>query len=218
MPFNFQQIEGVQIVLEKEASNQPVGVLTRDGNGFHFEYNRGYLESPKAIPLGPEMPLTRRTYQSKQLFRPFAERIPSRENPAFPEYCKSAGISTDENNPLVLLTTIASRGPSSFLFKPIYQEIFTRADLKRFRNNLGLSVREFALCFDFSQPGITRAETGKTGGREILKRVAIYASYPEVALDQLRRRASCLHWKKLELAKNWLKDQSLGFSTDLAYA
>ena len=150
------------------------------------------------------MPLTRRIYQSGQLFRPFADRIPSRENPAFPEYCKSAGISTNEEDPLILLSTIASRGPSSFLFKPIYYENFTGTDLKNFRNNLGLSAREFALCFDFSQPGITRVETGKTGGREVLKRAEIYFLYPEVALDQLRRRSAYLHWKKVERARNWL--------------
>jgi HipA-like protein len=204
MPFNFQIIEGVQIILEKAASNQLVGALTSRKHGFHFEYDKEYLHSLKAIPLGPEMPLTRRIYQSEQLFRPFADRIPSRENPAYPEYCKSEGISLDEDNPLILLTTIATRGPSSFLFKPIYQESFTGSDLKRFRKHLGLSVREFAACFDFSHPGITRVETGKTGGREILKRTEIYALYPEVALDQLRRRAGYLHWKKLEKAKSWL--------------
>lgn len=204
MAFNFETIEGVQIVLEMHASNQLVGVLTASEHEFHFEYEMDYLRSPRAIPLGPEMPLTRQTYQSKQLFRPFADRIPSRENPAYPEYCKSAGISTDEENPLILLSTIATRGPSSFLFKPIYHESFTRSDLKCFRNNLGLSVREFAVCFDFSPPGITRVETGKTDGREILKRAEIYALYPDVALDQLRRRAAHLHRKKLELARNWL--------------
>lgn len=209
MPFNFQKIEGVQVVLEKRASNQLVGVLTMNEQGFHFEYNNDYLASLKAIPLGPEMPLTRRVYQSKQLFRPFLDRIPSRENPAFSEYCKSTGISTDEDNPLILLSTIASRGPSSFLFKPLYCENFNGSDLKCFRNNLGLSVREFAMCFDFSQAGITRVETGKTDGREILKRVEVYALYSGVALDQLRRRASCLHRRKLEFAKNWLQKRFL---------
>lgn len=204
MPFNFKEIVGVQVVLEKRASNYLVGELTSKEGGFHFEYNENYLRLPKAIPLGPEMPLTRRSYQSKQLFRPFADRIPSRENPAFPEYCRSAGISTEENDPLVLLSTIASRGPSSFLFRPIYRESFTGQDLKDFRNNLKLSVREFAMCFDFSQPGITRVETGKSGGRDILKRAEIYVLYPDIALDQLRRRASSIHQKKLERARNWL--------------
>lgn len=203
--FNFQKIEGVQVVLEMSNSNQSVGKLTKNEQGFHFEYDKEYLCFQKAIPLGPEMPLTRRVYQSEQLFRPFTERIPSRENPAFPDYCKSAGISVGESNPLILLSTIASRGPSSFLFKPIYSDSFTSSDLKRFRQNLGLSVRDFAMCFDFSAPGITRVETGKTGGREILKRAEIYALYPNVAIDQLRRRAAHLHQGKLEIVKNKLR-------------
>jgi len=204
MPFNFQEIVGVQIVLERNANIQLVGKLDIKDEGFYFEYDNDYLHSRKAIPLGPEMPLTRRIYRSKQLFRPFADRIPSRENPAYFEYCQQVGISKDESNPLILLSTIASRGPSSFLFRPIYHEGFTGTDLKRFRNDLRLSVREFAMCFDFSPPGITRVETGKTDGREILKRAEIYVLYREVALDQLRRRAAYVHPKKLERAKNWL--------------
>lgn len=204
MPFNFQKITGVQVMLEKSASVLLVGELTMRGREFYFEYDEGYLRSLGAIPLGPEMPLTRRIYQSKELFRPFAERIPSRENPAFPEYCRSVGISVYEDDSLILLSTIASRGPSSFLFKPVYCESFTGSDLKFFRNNLGLSVREFATCFDFSRAGVTRVETGKSDGREILKRVEIYVLYPDVALDQLRRRAAYVHQKKLERARNWL--------------
>lgn len=205
MPFNFHKIEGVLVVLEKEHSNESVGILTQTEEGFLFEYDQAYLRSPSAIPLGPEMPLTRRFYRSEHLFRPFTERIPSRDNPAYPEYCASTGISPIEDNPLILLTTIAARGPSSFLFRPIYQEVFTREDLKRFRQNLGLSVREFAKCFDFSQPGVTRVETGQTDGREILRRTEIYASYPDIALDQLRRRAAFLHRDKLLAVKKRLK-------------
>lgn len=205
MPFNFHKIVGVQIVLERTVNTQIVGELTIKDSEFHFEYNQNYLRSSQAIPLGPEVPLTRRSYRSKELFRPFSDRIPSRENPAYPEYCKSVGISPDEKEPLILLSTIASRGPSSFLFKPIYNEGFSGSDLKSFRSNLGLSARDFALCFDFSQPGITRVETGESDGREILKRAEIYAQYPEVALDQLRRRAAFIHQKKLDRAINFLK-------------
>lgn len=205
MPFNFKEIVGIQVFLEKNNSNELVGELTLKTGEFDFVYDNAYLHSPTAISLGPEMPLTRRTYHSTELFRPFVERIPSHENPAFPEYCKSAGISPDETNPLVLLSTIGSRGPSSFLFKPIYLENFTGLDLKKFRKHLGLSVREFAICFDFSPPGITRVETGKSDGREILKRVEIYALYPKVALDQLQRRSPYLHQNKAERAKSFLK-------------
>lgn len=204
MPFDFERIEGIQVVLERSCSNQLVGILTTREKGFFFEYDRNYLRSVKAIPLGPEMPLTRRTYQSERLFHAFADRIPSRENPAFSDYCRSVGISEDETDPFTLLSAIASRGPSSFLFKPIYHESFTASDLKLFRQNLGLSTREFAFCFDFSQPGITRVETEKTDGREILKRAEIYARYPQVALDQLRRRSAYLHQTKIDRARSWL--------------
>lgn len=208
MPFNFKEVVGVQVFLEKNNSNELVGELTLKEDEFSFVYDNFYLHSPTAISLGPEMPLTRRTYHSTELFRPFVERIPSHENPAFPEYCNFVGISPDEKNPLILLSTIGSRGPSSFLFKPIYLENFSGLDLKNFRKHLGLSVREFAMCFDFSPPGITRVETGKSDGREILKRVEIYALYPEVALDQLRRRAPYLHQNKVERARNWLTSHS----------
>jgi len=204
MPFNLKNITGVQVVLEKSTHNQLVGVLKLIDQGFYFEYDNNYLNSTKAIPLGPEMPLTRRIYQSETLFRPFSDRIPSKENPAYNEYCKSVGISKDEEDPLILLSTIASRGPSSFLFKPIYSEDFSGSDLKKFRLSLGLTTREFADCFDFSQPGITRVETGQSDGREILKRVEIYTQYPEVAIDQLRRRSAQLHRKKFEHAIHWL--------------
>lgn len=208
MPFNFKELEGIQVMLEKYSGHQTVGALTRNDRGFHFEYDKEYLKYPKAISLGPEMPLTRRSYESKTLFRPFAERIPSKENPAYDEYCKSAGISPEEKNLFILLSTIASRGPSSFLFKPIYKSEFSGADLKKFRTDLGLSTREFANCFDFSQPGITRAERGIAGGRDILKRAEIYAEYPIVAIDQLKRKSAYLHRSKLEKAIKWLKENS----------
>ncbi len=204
MPFDFTSLEGIHVVLEGRASNQSAGKLTITEEGFRFEYQESYLRSKTSIPLGPEMPLTRKIYHSKNLFRPFQERIPSSKNPAYPDYCKSAGIDVNEANPLILLSTIASRGPSFFLFKPLYAEHFSGKNLKKFRQDLGLSVREFALCFDFSHPGITRVETGASGGREILKRAEIYFSYPQVALDQLRRREGYLYHKKVAKAREWL--------------
>ncbi|MCB1107049.1 MAG: hypothetical protein KDK76_03020, partial [Chlamydiia bacterium] len=56
-------------------------------------------------------------YFSKSLFVPFLERIPSKNNPSYPEYCQSVGISVDEENVFVLLSTIGRRGPSSFIFE-----------------------------------------------------------------------------------------------------
>ena len=48
------------------------------------------------------------------------DRIPSKENPAYPDYCKSQGISVNETNPIILLIAIGKRGPSTFIFEPVF--------------------------------------------------------------------------------------------------
>ena len=51
MPFNFQTIVGVQVVLEKSANVQLVGELTMRDGEFYFIYDEDYLRLPKAIPV-----------------------------------------------------------------------------------------------------------------------------------------------------------------------
>ena len=192
----FDKIAGVMVFLEKRTTRLYVGLLTKKGNMFHFEYDKKYLQKRGIIPLGPEMPFTKKSFESESLFIPFSDRIPSRENPAYPDYCKATGISTEEKDPLILLSSIAHRGPSSFIFEPLYADDFTSKDLLEFRNWLGLSVKEFAACFEFSPAAITRAELNQTTGREVLKRAELYAKYPKVALDQLRLHGGILHSSK----------------------
>lgn len=198
-------IAGVKVFLERKVRRQYVGLLTKQENDFVFEYSHTYLNARDIIPLGPEMPLTKRTYRSLTLFVPFMDRIPSRQNPAYDEYCKSTGISTEETNPLLLLSTIAHRGPSSFVFEPLYLEEFPAEELLAFRKWLRLSVRDFATCFDFSPAAITRVEKGQVSGREILKRVEIYVKFPAVALFQLERRGYALHTKQYQYATSELR-------------
>lgn len=198
---DFRKLIGVRIFLESRRKRSFVGILTKKEGKFHFEYDRSYLNARNAIPLGPEMPLTRAIYDSEALFVPFLDRIPSRENPAYPEYCQAMGISVDEKDPFLLLTTIAHRGPSSFIFEPFYEEIFSFEDLIKFRKSLGLSTKEFALCFDCSFAAIHRIEKKRSSGRDLLKRLEIYVSYPKVALDQIRLQRGVLHidqFKRLE--------------------
>lgn len=196
LPERFKKTEGVRVFLERKTRRQYVGLLTTKDTDFVFEYDRAYLKARDVIPLGPEMPLTRRTYRSAKLFIPFLDRIPSRENPAYEEYCRATGISSEETNPLILLSTIAHRGPSSFIFEQLYNEEFPATELFVFRKRLGLSVRDFATCFDFSPSAITRIERGQVSGREVLKRVEIYVRFPSVALFQLERRGGALHGDK----------------------
>lgn len=74
-----------------------------------------------------------------------------------------------------------------------------------FRKFLGLSVKDFAICFDFSPAAITRIELKQSSGRDLLKRTEIYASYPEIALDQLRLRGGHLHTNKLNQVEQLIR-------------
>lgn len=198
-------IDGIEVYLERRRSRPFVGLLTKDEMGFLFEYDEGYLRSRTAISMGPEMPLTRKTYRSETLFIPFEDRIPSRENPAYPEYCAATGIDVNEKNPLILLSTIGKRGPSSLIFEAHYKDSFSSEDLLLLRKELGLSVREFARCFDLSHAAVTRVEKGQSSGREMLKRVSIYAQYPDVLLGKLKRHGGIIHTDKRKKIEKFLR-------------
>lgn len=56
--------------------NLRAGVLTEDENGYHFAYEKEYLEQPEAEPVSLTLPLTSETYSSKILFPFFDGLIP----------------------------------------------------------------------------------------------------------------------------------------------
>lgn len=196
----FQNIVGIDIFLERNKTRAYVGNLTRENrNGklwFHLKYNSQYINSKFAISLGPELPLTHQDYRSQILFTAFKDRIPSRDNPAYPEYCKMMGISEYEQDPIVLLATIGKKGPSSFIFEPIFKEQFSADDLKLYRKELGLTVREFSALFDVSYSHLQRIESKKFPGHEILKRIEIYKKYPKILLNEIERHGGVLHADK----------------------
>ena len=125
---------------------------------------------------------------------------------SYPEYCALMGIDVDEQDPFILLTTIGHRGPSSFIFEPEYCIKFDGNDLKSFRSKLDLSARDFATCFEFGQAALTRVETGQSSGRELLKRAAIYAKFPKVALEQIKNHGGVLHRDKRKTVERILSD------------
>ncbi len=204
----FEKLTGVQVFLETKSHREFVGILTRENHTFHFIYDNKYLNSTGVIPLGPEMPLTKRSFQSNTLFVPFLDRIPSRENPAYADYCIATGITLEESDPMTLLISIAHRGPSSFIFEPLYKDSFNAEDFRNFRKMLNLTVKEFSICFGFSPAAITRVELGQSSGREILKRAEIYVNYPQVALDQIQRNGGILHTKKRLKVESFLRKSS----------
>ena len=204
----FDKIVGVQVFLERKSDRLLVGILRRVDDTFYFEYNNSYLNGKGVISLGPEMPLTRRSFQSKTLFVPFADRIPTRDNPAYVDYCHATGISLEESDPIILLTTVARRGPSSFIFEPLFEDSFSSKDCRDFRKMLGLTVKEFGVCFEFSPAAITRIELGQSSGREILKRAEVYVNYPQVALDQIKRHGGALHTQKRLKVESFFNSRS----------
>lgn len=118
----------------------------KEQDQYTFTYDKIYAHSKRAIPLSPELDLFKLKHVSAQgkLFLAFQDRIPSRENPAYEDYCISQGISVDENNPIILLGFIGHRGPSSFIFEPVYDVDFSTEDIKTLRKTLNLSQHDFA--------------------------------------------------------------------------
>lgn len=198
-------IEAVLVYLERRKTRKLIGRLTYDkkNKNYIFEYDQRYLRS-KLIPLGPELPLRRQPHVSQTLFESFVDRIPSRENPAYSDYCLAMGIDIKEDDPFVLLTTIARRGPSSFVFEAERYRAFCSEDLIAFRKQLHLTIKEFALAFEVSEKTLVSIENGRAAGKEVMKRLELYALFPSVALFQFRRNCAQIHVDKTRLVEQTL--------------
>jgi len=158
---------------EKRKTQILVGRLCKVGKKFIFAYEDSYFNAKHSIALGPEFPLTQKEFYSDKLFPSLEDRIPSVQNPAYPEYCLAMGIDPEEQDPFILLSTVGSKGPSSFIFYPIFKRDISPKDIVEFRNMLGLTTREFAAVFEFSQNSLNAFERGRKKGAEILKRLEI---------------------------------------------
>ena len=196
----FTKIDVLDVYLEKEKARFYVGRLEKDNSQFVFNYDTKYMYSPKAADLGPDLPVCRKTHKSKKLFPSFEDRIPSKSNPAYKEYCKQTGISHYETNPFMLLASLGQKGPSSFIFTPVYKN-FGAEDLKQFRKMLNLTIREFAKLFDLSESSVFRIENYKTSGKQVLETIKIYSQSPEVALNKVKKNGVKINDKKREHAE-----------------
>lgn len=52
------------------------GILTEDEEGYHFKYDRHYINSPSPLPLSPTMPIAEETYHKEMMFPVFDGLIP----------------------------------------------------------------------------------------------------------------------------------------------
>ncbi len=181
------KITAVDVYLEKRKSRKYVGQLARENDKFIFEYNDLYLYDDKSIAIGPDLPLSKKKFISNDLFQSFEDRIPSKKNPAYKEYCEMVGIKPSENDPLTLVATLGQKGPSSFIFSPAPRNTITHEDIIHYRKILNLTVREFSELFDFSPATINRIEKKSICGKESMKRLEIYILFPEVAIYEVKK-------------------------------
>lgn len=199
------KIIGVSVFLKKRKTQILVGRLYKIDQKLVFSYEDSYLNARDSIALGPEFPLTQKKFSSDRLFPSLEDRIPSTQNPAYPEYCLAMGIDPDEQDPFILLSTVGSKGPSSFIFYPIFKRGIPPKDIIEFRNMLGLTTREFAAVFEFSQNSLNALERGRIAGTEILKRLEILLHFPAVALYFLLVNSGYLTHEKWIAASEKLK-------------
>lgn len=162
---------------------------------FEFKYDRKYLKMSSAIAVGPELPLSIKTHSAKgKLFPSFQDRIPSRGNPAYEEYCESAGISPREKNPIILLGAIGKRGPSAFVFEPILTSVFdAQSELGLFRKRHQISLQECALALDLNAVTLQRIETGKSKDPHTSRLLELFFTVPQALRFQLKKTAGKIH-------------------------
>jgi len=196
--FSPHQIIGIDVLLERFQTRIYVGKLEKVKNKFRFSYDPIYLKMKNILSLGPEFPLTQREFLSKELFPSFSDRLPDPENPAYSDYCAATGISPDISDPIILLSTIGKKGPSSFIFEPIYKDNFSFEDCEKLRKQLGLSMQDFALLSGVSLSILQKMKAGAAEGKDILQRLELYLKIPEALQFQLKRNAKWLHPKKIE--------------------
>jgi len=195
--FTPKRVIAVDVFLESRKTSEFVGKLTFENRNYVFEYNLQYILSSQAIELGPELPKTRRYFKQGKLFASLEDRIPERRNPAYVDYCRVTGIDPGETNKLVLLSSIGSRGPSSFVFEAEFQK-YTSLEAKKFRQKLGLSTRDFGHLMGVTQSSIVRLEKGQTTGREILKIIELVENCPRAFEYFFVKNKKYLHSKSQE--------------------
>lgn len=175
-------------------------IYLKEKDQYEFTYNKSYAYSKRAIPIGPELDLFKMRHLSVKgkLFPSLMDRIPLKANPAYEDYCRSQGIAPDEKNLIILLGTIGKRGPSSFIFEPVYKSEFSIDSVTRMRVQLQITQHDLSEALDISEPTLQKIETGKSHDANTLKLLQIYFEFPQVALWQLKQTGNRVHYAVME--------------------
>lgn len=180
-------------------------IYDRKTDKYKLIYDEDYINSKNAIPIGPNLSLFQTTHVSKkgEMFPEFLDRIPERQNPAYEDYCRSQGISIDEKNTIILLGSIGSRGPSSFVFEKTYKPNISLEDIIKCRHDLKISQNDFSKAFGISKVTLQKIEAGTSFDFKTIKLLQIFFTFPEVAMWQLHQTGSNVHSKILSRLLNY---------------
>lgn len=207
---NPKYIKAVDVFFERYQTRRYVGRLVRENEKYIFTYQMKYLKEKSSIPLGLEFPLTKIQFESDSLFESFYDRLPDPKNPAYKDYCHIAGIDVTTTDPIILLPTIAKRGPSSFIFEPYYESFFTIETCEQWRKELNFSMQDFAHFFDISLSILQKIKAGKSSGKEIFDRLKSYWMFKNNFIYLLEQNRKWLHPHKITSVNNWMDKHFIG--------
>ena len=190
------KIEEINIYSQTQTKRTFVGKLWREGKKYFFEYGKSYKKLRNALPLGPELPLWKGRVSSNTLFLAVSDRIPSKNNPAYKDYCREWGVSENEKDVFILLTTIARRGPSTFVFEAASKSEYAASQLKDFRTRLGLTQSDFEALFNISHMTLSRLEAGKSKNDFYIRYFELFNEVPQALAWMLEKRGQFLHDEK----------------------
>jgi HipA-like protein len=205
-----QKFDAIHVFSQTEKKRVYVGKLWREKKSFRFEYSKDYQNSKSAVALGPEFPVWKTEFSSQALFPSLQERIPSRQNPAFKEYCNEWGIDENEKDEFLLLATIGRRGPSTFIFEPYQEKNYSGETLKSFRVGLDLNQAEFETLFGVSHLTLVRLENSTSQNPLYLRYFQVFDEVPEALAWLIEKRGEFLHDNKKAKILKSIKDSGSG--------
>ncbi len=135
------------------------------------------------------------------------DRIPSRLNAAYPEYCESVGIRVDERNPMILLPSLGRRGPSDFIIERVFvlqDQIIPKA-LRRILEEVPLSQNDLALALDIPITTLWRILKGSSKDESLLRLIHLYLENTDLWRVLLQFTRGKITQKKYGLLNQYLK-------------
>ena len=192
------KVEDARLKVYAEVRKQRiyVGLLEylKERKSYRFTYDSAYLDSAAPLALGVDLPCSRKVHESDALFLSFVDRIPSRENPAYRDYCRQRRIPEDETNEIILLGAIGTRGPSCFIFELIWHCNFdVVAEFNALRRETGLSLNTLSKAFNLNYATLHRLITGKSKDPATTRILRYLLTVPECMKQELRLTRAAIH-------------------------